>query len=130
MTRYSPTHPITLKLRPSRARNGGRRRGLPPWVRFEGVTARQQRRRENQHAKLFNHVLTPFPMVRHLAVKDQGGAPSGGVLDLDFMESHREPKLIAIDEQTNNDVVQFGRFGKADRFASEPLDTGTHEVCH
>jgi hypothetical protein len=33
------------------------------------------------------------------------------------MESHREIKLIAIDEQANDDVVQHGEFGKADRFA-------------
>src|SRR5882762_3761907 len=48
----------------------------------------------------------------------------GGVLDLDFMRSDREAKLIAIDEQANDDGVQLGRFGEADRFACEPLDTG------
>ena len=40
------------------------------------------------------------------------------------MGSHRESKLLAIDEQTNNNVVQCDRFGKANRFAREPLDTG------
>ncbi len=48
----------------------------------------------------------------------------GGVLDLDFMGSHWESKLIAIDEQANDNVVQLGRFGEADGFAREPLDTG------
>jgi len=47
----------------------------------------------------------------------------GSVLDLDFIASHRETKLIAIDKQTNDNVVHCGRRGKADRFAREPLDT-------
>ena len=53
--RRAPTHRIALKLRPSRARSGGRRRGLLHglWGRFEGEAARQQRRRENQYAQLF-----------------------------------------------------------------------------
>jgi len=53
LTIYSPAHPITLKLHPSRTRNGGRRRD--PWGSFVGITARQQCRRENQNTKLFNH---------------------------------------------------------------------------
>jgi len=59
----SPTHPITLKLRPGRARSGGRRRGLLRglWGRFEIEAARQQRRRQNQYDKLFNHVRLPRP---------------------------------------------------------------------
>lgn len=47
----------------------------------------------------------------------------GGVVDLDFMSSHRETKLIAIDKQTNDNVVQLGRPGKADRFACEAFDS-------
>ena len=47
----------------------------------------------------------------------------GGVVDLDFIGLHRETKLIAIDKQTNDNVVHLGRLGKADRFAREPLDT-------
>ena len=47
----------------------------------------------------------------------------GGVVDLDFMGSHRETKLLAIDKQTNDNVMQLDGFGKADRFAREPLDT-------
>jgi len=39
-TRYLPTHPIALKLRPGRARSGGRRRGLLLRVRFEGGATR------------------------------------------------------------------------------------------
>jgi hypothetical protein len=77
--RGSPTHPIALKLRPRRARSGGRRRGLLCglllWRRFHGEAARQQRRRENQHAKRFNHNgLTSSAIVRHLAVEGQGGS--------------------------------------------------------
>ena len=40
------------------------------------------------------------------------------------MESDREAKLIVIDEQANDDVVQLGRFGEADGLACEPVDTG------
>jgi len=59
----SPTHPIALKLRPGRARSGGRRRGLLRglWGRFEIEAARQQRRRHNQYDKLFNHERLPRP---------------------------------------------------------------------
>ena len=76
MSRYSPTHPIALKLRPRRARSSGRRRGLLLGGRFEGGEAAcQQRDRENQHAKRFDHDgLTPSEIVRHPAVKGQGGS--------------------------------------------------------
>ena len=46
----------------------------------------------------------------------------GGVVDLDFIGSHRETKLIAIDKQTNDNVMHLDGFGKADCFAREPLD--------
>jgi hypothetical protein len=49
----------------------------------------------------------------------------GGVVDLDFMRSHQETNLIAIDEQADDNVVHLGRLGKADRFARKPLDTRT-----
>ena len=55
LIRYSPAHPIALKLRPSRARSGGCGRGLLLWVGREGGAARQQRCHQNQHTKLFNH---------------------------------------------------------------------------
>ena len=41
----------------------------------------------------------------------------GGVLTLDNAGSHRQTKFIAINEQTNHDIVQLGGFGEADRFA-------------
>ena len=47
----------------------------------------------------------------------------GGVVDPDIMSSHRETKLIAIDKQTNDNVMHLGRLGEADRFAREPLDS-------
>ena len=34
------------------------------------------------------------------------------------------PKLRAIDEETNHQIVQGSRFGKANRAAYEPLDPG------
>jgi len=80
--RGSPTHPIALKLGPSRARSGGRRGGLLCglllWRRCEGETARQQGRRENQHAKRFNHDgLTPSAIVWHHVASDKSrGVPS------------------------------------------------------
>ena len=40
------------------------------------------------------------------------------------MVSHRQPKLIAIDKQPNDDVMHLDRAGKADRLAGEPLDPG------
>jgi hypothetical protein len=51
----SPTHPVTLKLGPSRARSGGGDAGLLLWGRFEGKAARQKCRCENQQGKVFNH---------------------------------------------------------------------------
>jgi hypothetical protein len=73
----SPAHPIALQLRPSRARSGGRRRGLLRglWGRFEIEAARQQRRPENQHDQLFNHDrLTPTAIVHRPPVKGQGAS--------------------------------------------------------
>jgi hypothetical protein len=48
----------------------------------------------------------------------------GSVLDLDFMRLHRQTKLIAINKQANDDVVQLDRFRKAERFPREPLNAG------
>jgi hypothetical protein len=45
-----------------------------------------------------------------------------GVVDLDFMGSYREAKLIAIDKEANDNIGQRDGFGKAKRFAREPLD--------
>ena len=54
----------------------------------------------------------------------QGWVPMiGSVVDLDFIGSHRKTKLVAIDKQTDDNVVQLGRFREADRFARQPLDT-------
>ena len=36
--------------------------------------------------------------------------------------SEGSPKFIAIDEETNHEIVHGGRFGKANRAAYEPLD--------
>src|SRR5262249_12839600 len=44
-------------------------------------------------------------------------SPRGRVTDLHFTVSHRQPKLIAIDIQPNDDVMHLGRSGKADRLA-------------
>jgi hypothetical protein len=49
-------------------------------------------------------------------------AEDGGVVDLDFVGSHGETKLITIDKQTNDSVVHRGRLGKADRLVRAPLD--------
>src|SRR5712691_10348807 len=38
--------------------------------------------------------------------------------------SDEEPKLIAIDEETNDQIVHRRRFGKANRATHEPLDPG------
>jgi len=44
--------------------------------------------------------------------------------------AERSPKLIAIDEQADHQIVHGGRFGKANRAAYEPLDPGPQsEVC-
>jgi hypothetical protein len=36
--------------------------------------------------------------------------------------SDEEPKLIAIDEEANHQIVHRRRFGKADRAMHQPLD--------
>jgi hypothetical protein len=40
------------------------------------------------------------------------------------MVSHRQPKLIAIDKQPDDDVMHLGRAGKADRLAHQAFDPG------
>ncbi len=40
--------------------------------------------------------------------------------------SDEEPKLIAIDEETNDQIVHRRRFGKANRATHETLDPGPH----
>ena len=40
--------------------------------------------------------------------------------------SDEEPKLIAIDEETNDQIVHRRRFGKAHRATHETLDPGPH----
>ena len=39
--------------------------------------------------------------------------------------SHGKSKLIAVDKQTNDNVVQLDGFRKADRFAGQSLDART-----
>jgi len=39
--------------------------------------------------------------------------------------SEESPKLIAIDEKANHQIMHGGRFGKANRTAYEPLDPGS-----
>jgi hypothetical protein len=91
----SPAHPIALQLRPSRARSGGRRRGLLLWGRFEGKAARQQCRRENQNGKPFNHDgLTTSAMVRYPAVRGQGDScMSSELLDKLEIDLRRSARL-------------------------------------
>ena len=45
----------------------------------------------------------------------------GHVTDLHFTVSHRQPKLIAIDKQPDDDVMHLNRFGKAHRLPRETL---------
>ena len=48
----------------------------------------------------------------------------GDVVDVEFVVSHRQSKCITIDEQPNNDIVEFDGLRKADRLAHQPLDPG------
>jgi hypothetical protein len=48
----------------------------------------------------------------------------GHVTDLHFTVSHRQPKLIAIDKPSNDEVMQLGRAGTAHRLTHEALDPG------
>ena len=48
----------------------------------------------------------------------------GHVTDLHFMVSYRQPKLIAIDKQSNDDIMHLGRAGKADCLTHEAFDPG------
>ena len=41
-----------------------------------------------------------------------------------FTVSHRQPKLIAIDKQPDDDVMHLGRAGKADRLAHQAFGPG------
>src|SRR4051812_45262903 len=40
-----------------------------------------------------------------------------------FHDLHCQAKLVAVDEQADNNIVQLDRFGKADRLAHQPLET-------
>jgi hypothetical protein len=44
-------------------------------------------------------------------------AIDGHVADLHFPVSHRQPKLVAIDKQPNDNVMHLNRSGKADCLA-------------
>ena len=47
-----------------------------------------------------------------------------------LMGSHREPQFIAIDTQSNDNVLPLGRSGKVERFVCEPLDArASHHMC-
>jgi hypothetical protein len=52
----------------------------------------------------------------------EGYPLAGRVADVHFTVSHRQPTLIAIDTQPNDEVRPPGRSGKADRLAGETLD--------
>src|SRR6266702_4304491 len=53
-----------------------------------------------------------------------GDTALGRVSDLHLGLSNRQAKLIAIDEQPEDDVMHLDRFGKADRLACQTLATG------
>jgi hypothetical protein len=73
VTTASPAHSIALNCLTSRACNRGRRRGPLRRNSFGRRTGRQQRHRENQHAKHFCHKdLTSSTMVSAAAFKGQG----------------------------------------------------------
>jgi len=45
-----------------------------------------------------------------------------------FVQTDRQPKLITIDEQTDDDVMHLDRLGKTDRLTGQPCDPCTS--CH
>ena len=49
---------------------------------------------------------------------------AGHVTDVHFMASHLQPKLIAIDKQSNDDIMHLGRARKANRLTHEAFDPG------
>src|SRR5262245_60343680 len=51
---------------------------------------------------------------------------SGGVSDMEFRVSDRQPKFKVIDKYSNDNVMQLDGFRKADSLVCESLDTGAH----
>ena len=43
---------------------------------------------------------------------------------MEFVVSHRQSKCIAIDEQPNDEIVEFNGARKTDRLSHQPLDPG------
>ena len=48
----------------------------------------------------------------------------GDVIILDIARLYRQSKRIAIDEQTDDDIVHLRGFGEADRFARQAFNAG------
>src|SRR5215468_4567929 len=62
--------------------------------------------------------------VSRCSVSKKSMVSPGRVADLHFTVSHLQPKLIAIDKQSDDDVMHLGRAGKADRLAHQAFDPG------
>ena len=48
----------------------------------------------------------------------------GHVADVHFTVSYRQPKLIAIDKQPDDNIMHLSRAGKTDRLAHQAFDPG------
>src|SRR5262245_26565661 len=96
--------------------------GFPPELLIGGI---EPKGGESDDCRR-RHTVLLLRSLRLLAElhRNASETPAGDVLDLDFLASHWETKFIAIDKQANDDVVQYRRFGEADRFAGKPLDAG------
>ena len=60
-----------------------------------------------------SEVLSAIPFVAALGEAAAMDVMVGRVTDVHFTVSHRQPKLVAIDKQPNDDVMHLDRSGKA-----------------
>jgi hypothetical protein len=77
-----------------------------------------------REAEVLSHVpRTPTGLPRRSSLR-QCKCPKSRVTDVHFTVSHRQPKLIAMDKQPDDDVMHLGRAGKAERLAYQTFDPG------
>ena len=55
----------------------------------------------------------------------QGDLVAGNVSKVVLQMSYGHPEFVAVDKETNDDIMHLNRLGKADRLAGQALNPGT-----